>query len=243
MDRKKRWKAKTGELAVNGLTCNLCFHLSFPLPVSVSHLLPHALTLSEESILLTPSISPHLSLLLSSPLHSGPSVPIAYTFWGHKRARLSSPAVITPGLCPWCPSFFPIVGDKIMPLCHHQTGCTSVWFNTVLHQFADALYFRGMHQDYKSSAFQRLFNINTDPTPEKIDGRVWSCRLFPVFSLFFNLPALLALLQRVLPWLLLKSKLPFCPDLARRSLCCSAVPAYRCPRRPAPFWKAAAPFL
>lgn len=152
---QKEWVEgeKRGGIAVNGLTCNLCFHLSFPLPVSVSHLLPHALTLSEESILLTPSISPHLSPLLSSPLHSGPSVPIAYTFWGHKRARLPSPTVITPGLCPWCPSFFPLVGDKIMPL----------------HQFAEALYFREMHQDYKSSAFERLFNMNRGPTPEKID--------------------------------------------------------------------------
>lgn len=160
--------------------------------------------------------------------------------------HVSSPTVITPGLCPWSPSFFPIVGDKITPLCHHQTGCTSVWFNTALHQFADAFYFRGMHQDYKSSAFQRLFNINTDPTPEKIDGRVWSCRLslwnhFSVFS-FLHSSSPPCITAACSPLTSSKEQAAFFVLILLGALCCSAVPAYCCPRRPAPFWKAAALF-
>lgn len=74
MDSKNGWKEKKMEgWLLTAWHVILCFHLSFPLPASVSHLLPHSLTLSEESILLTPSIFPHLSLLLASPLHSGPT--------------------------------------------------------------------------------------------------------------------------------------------------------------------------
>lgn len=63
--------------------------LSFPLSVSASHLLPHALTLSEESLLLTPISSPYLALSFSLPLHSVHSLPIKYTCCRHKWACVS----------------------------------------------------------------------------------------------------------------------------------------------------------
>lgn len=79
------WTEQRKDSCLDGRTTHsLSASISFPLSVSASHLLPHTLTSSEESILLTSIISPYLSLSLSLPLHSGHSVPIEYACCGLK---------------------------------------------------------------------------------------------------------------------------------------------------------------
>lgn len=137
---------KEGEGIVDLMDWLLTYFLhpspSFPRSVSASHLLPHALTLSEESILLTSIISPYLSLSLSPPLHSGHSVPIEYFCCGHKWACVSPvPQQSYHVLIRSIPvarlillhRFPHIIGQKPQPTCQQelQYKCCNLFFTAI----------------------------------------------------------------------------------------------------------------
>lgn len=116
------------------LTHLLSASISFPLSVSASHLLPHTLTLSEESVLLTSIISPYLSLSLSLPLHSGHSVPIEYACCGHEWVPQQSYHVLIRSILVarliLLHPFSPIIGQKPLPTCQQQPQykCCNLFF-------------------------------------------------------------------------------------------------------------------